>query len=495
MPSTSKKQHNLMEAVAHNPGFAKKVGIPQSVGKHFHEADKMKRKKHYDDGGDVDVGSISGPDLSDVQMPDVDLRTKRQRFNAAYATAKPGTVFDFEGAKYSKPAPIARPSMGNLGSFTSTASRLPRSDMSQEYQSQMRDPSLANPSGVRPYVNPEEYSQQARNEGTLRRMGILAAMAPVALEGAGALGAEEGGGYLGSEGMAALNALKRRGQLARNLRKVQAPKEAAAGKWTDEYGLGLKKGGKVKHANELKGKAKETKSIAAAEMKALKRGHAPKDVMEHEKAEHKAMGYKHGGHIGGRKPPHSSKGEEGDTKLKGFGMGKGTGHGRKVTKAATPKDEMPRKGFAMKKGGHVKRMKGGGMGAPKPRRPRSGGVNPAVLAAMMGPPGQAAGAPPGPMSAGPGAMPGMKKGGHVSHHHHHHYAKGGAIETPFKKPETEKIIRGPRHGSGPHGDEGAKRGHTKGKIVKMAHGGHVGAHPSRRGDGAAHKGHTRCKVV
>ena len=50
MPSVSKKQHNLMEAVAHNPGFAKKVGIPQKVGKHFHEADKMKRKK-FDEGG------------------------------------------------------------------------------------------------------------------------------------------------------------------------------------------------------------------------------------------------------------------------------------------------------------------------------------------------------------------------------------------------------------------------------------------------------------
>jgi len=42
MPSKSAKQHNLMEAVAHNPKFAKKVGIPQSVGKDFAAADKMK---------------------------------------------------------------------------------------------------------------------------------------------------------------------------------------------------------------------------------------------------------------------------------------------------------------------------------------------------------------------------------------------------------------------------------------------------------------------
>jgi hypothetical protein len=43
MPSTSKKQHNFMAAIAHNPGFAKKVGIPQSVGKEFNNADKGKK--------------------------------------------------------------------------------------------------------------------------------------------------------------------------------------------------------------------------------------------------------------------------------------------------------------------------------------------------------------------------------------------------------------------------------------------------------------------
>ena len=43
MPSKSKAQHNLMAAVAHNPAFAKKVGIPQSVGKDFSAADKGKK--------------------------------------------------------------------------------------------------------------------------------------------------------------------------------------------------------------------------------------------------------------------------------------------------------------------------------------------------------------------------------------------------------------------------------------------------------------------
>jgi predicted transcriptional regulator len=43
MPSTSKKQHNFMAAIAHSPSFAKKAGVPQSVGKDFTEADKGKK--------------------------------------------------------------------------------------------------------------------------------------------------------------------------------------------------------------------------------------------------------------------------------------------------------------------------------------------------------------------------------------------------------------------------------------------------------------------
>lgn len=39
MPSKSKSQARLMAAVAHNPEFAKKVGIPQSVGEDFNKAD------------------------------------------------------------------------------------------------------------------------------------------------------------------------------------------------------------------------------------------------------------------------------------------------------------------------------------------------------------------------------------------------------------------------------------------------------------------------
>jgi hypothetical protein len=45
MPSSSKKQANFMAAIAHNPSFAKKVGVSQSVGKDFNEADKGRKFK------------------------------------------------------------------------------------------------------------------------------------------------------------------------------------------------------------------------------------------------------------------------------------------------------------------------------------------------------------------------------------------------------------------------------------------------------------------
>jgi hypothetical protein len=44
MPTVSKKQERFMQAVAHNPAFAKKVGVSQKVGKEFTKPEgKMKK--------------------------------------------------------------------------------------------------------------------------------------------------------------------------------------------------------------------------------------------------------------------------------------------------------------------------------------------------------------------------------------------------------------------------------------------------------------------
>jgi hypothetical protein len=60
MPSTSKKQRNFMAAVAHSPAFAKKAGVPQSVGKEFNAADK---------GRKFGTGGMTRPDVQKVNKP------------------------------------------------------------------------------------------------------------------------------------------------------------------------------------------------------------------------------------------------------------------------------------------------------------------------------------------------------------------------------------------------------------------------------------------
>jgi hypothetical protein len=70
MPSTSKKQHNFMAAVANNPKFAKKAGVPQSVGKEFTAADK---------GVSFKGGPRMRPDLQKVNKPET-LQGKTELF-------------------------------------------------------------------------------------------------------------------------------------------------------------------------------------------------------------------------------------------------------------------------------------------------------------------------------------------------------------------------------------------------------------------------------
>jgi len=67
MPSTSKKQHNFMAAIAKNPAFAKKVGIKQSVGEDFMKADKGRK---FGTGGmtRADAQSINKPKTNHGSM-------------------------------------------------------------------------------------------------------------------------------------------------------------------------------------------------------------------------------------------------------------------------------------------------------------------------------------------------------------------------------------------------------------------------------------------
>ncbi len=92
MPSVSKKQHNFMAAVANNPSFAKKAGVPQSVGKDFSMADKGRKfskggdmKKGYADGG---MTMVKGKDGKMVPDFAADGRGKMAKGGMAHADVK-----------------------------------------------------------------------------------------------------------------------------------------------------------------------------------------------------------------------------------------------------------------------------------------------------------------------------------------------------------------------------------------------------------------------
>jgi hypothetical protein len=60
MPAVSDRQKKFMDAVAHNPAFAKKVGVPKAVGKEFSETSK---------GIKFGKGSGTRADLQKINKP------------------------------------------------------------------------------------------------------------------------------------------------------------------------------------------------------------------------------------------------------------------------------------------------------------------------------------------------------------------------------------------------------------------------------------------
>jgi len=83
MPSTSEKQAKLMAAVAHNPAFAKKVGIPQSVGKEFNKADKGRKSGRGGDMGKKDMSFDEKVEADNkVKEKDAEERARKYRTDA-----------------------------------------------------------------------------------------------------------------------------------------------------------------------------------------------------------------------------------------------------------------------------------------------------------------------------------------------------------------------------------------------------------------------------
>jgi hypothetical protein len=95
MPSTSKRQHNLMAMVANNPAAAKRVGIPQSVGQEFMKADKGKR---FGSGSRASMQAINRPKTNQGKQEffskggDMKQAKTAKMANGGMTTAKMGAV-------------------------------------------------------------------------------------------------------------------------------------------------------------------------------------------------------------------------------------------------------------------------------------------------------------------------------------------------------------------------------------------------------------------
>ena len=163
MPSTSKKQHNFMAAIANNPAFAKKVGIPQSVGKDFTAADKGKKfvsggraainkqdtqhgsmdmpfkslkkfrgmnsggkVKRYEEGGDVEPDVVADkPTVTEKPAESLDKMTFGKAFREKLNELGEGRTFMWRGKSYS--TDLAKPS-NPISKSTPTAKATPSNE-------------------------------------------------------------------------------------------------------------------------------------------------------------------------------------------------------------------------------------------------------------------------------------------------------------------------------------------------------------------------------
>jgi hypothetical protein len=108
MPAASKKQKTFMDAVAHNPAFAKKVGVPKAVGKDFSEASK---------GMKFGKGSTTRTDRQTVNNPKTN-QGKQELFKEGGSMAtkmNPGFMAMIAkkkaGAKSAMPSKMGKPVM------------------------------------------------------------------------------------------------------------------------------------------------------------------------------------------------------------------------------------------------------------------------------------------------------------------------------------------------------------------------------------------------
>jgi len=115
MPAKSKKQRKFMAAVANNPKFAKKVGVPQRVGEEFMKPSKKK----YMDGGmaEYDVPKEKQAEMR-RQARDEEMDRNMRKAMERYEKTRYGKGDNEETPKKPKKSKMAKG--GSVGSSCGT---------------------------------------------------------------------------------------------------------------------------------------------------------------------------------------------------------------------------------------------------------------------------------------------------------------------------------------------------------------------------------------
>jgi len=106
-----------MAAVANNPSFAKKVGVPQSVGKEFNQADKSRK---FSKGGDT-MASKMNPGMM-AMMAKKKGATKMAGGGMPMKDGKPAFIGDGKGAM-KKGGMTKKMNMGGMANGGSASKR------------------------------------------------------------------------------------------------------------------------------------------------------------------------------------------------------------------------------------------------------------------------------------------------------------------------------------------------------------------------------------
>jgi hypothetical protein len=121
MPSTSKKQHNFMAAIANSPSFAKKTGVPSSVGKDFINADKGRKFK---EGGGMATKSMKA--LFAGKETKAEEKAEKKAFPGKMAYKK--AEAKYEGEPMKKGGGVKKMALGGMTKMGSVRTAAPSRD-------------------------------------------------------------------------------------------------------------------------------------------------------------------------------------------------------------------------------------------------------------------------------------------------------------------------------------------------------------------------------